>query len=446
MSTRRNFDGKSDKKNKTNDEKSSFGKRNNTSSAGRRDDKPRGKFDDKKRYNDGEKSFDRNDRGEKKFDGKRSFNDRNNSDRKPFDRDRKPYKSDRREDFNREEGKPYNNDRKSFDKDKKPYNNDRKESGFNKEGRKPYNRENKPFDRDRKPFDRDRKPYSSDRKESGNGKSFERSKKDDFRPRSSEPYKDFRNGRPKPKNDEFSLNKSEREGIRLNKYIANSGICSRREADELIKTGVVTVNNKVITEMGYKVLPGDIVHYGGDKLSSEKPVYLLLNKPKNHITTTNDPGNRKTVMHLIDGACKERIYPVGRLDRNTLGVLLFTNDGEMAKKLLHPKHKVKKIYHVTLDKSVKMGDLKKLIDGLELEDGFAKADVAAYIEGSKSKKEVGIEIHIGKNRIVRRMFQSLGYEVVKLDRVYFAGLTKKNLTRGQWRFLDKKEIDMLHMI
>lgn len=234
--------------------------------------------------------------------------------------------------------------------------------------------------------------------------------------------------------------------IRLNKYIANAGICSRREADELIKAGAVSVNGKIITEMGYKVKPGDVVNYGGQTIRQERKVYILLNKPKDYITTVDDPQKRKTVLDLIKGACKERVYPVGRLDRNTTGLLLLTNDGDLAKKLTHPSSGVKKIYHVVTDKSVSKQDLIKLTEGLRLEDGFVKADNADYVETANSKKEIGIELHSGKNRIVRRMMEHLGYKVVKLDRVVFAGLTKKDLPRGRWRFLTEKEIGMLKML
>jgi 23S rRNA pseudouridine2605 synthase len=234
--------------------------------------------------------------------------------------------------------------------------------------------------------------------------------------------------------------------IRLNKYVANSGICSRREADTHISAGLVSVNGKTITEMGYKVGPEDAVRYNGELLKREKPVYLLLNKPKDYITTLDDPENRKTVMELIKHACRERVYPVGRLDRNTTGLLLFTNDGEMAKKLTHPKHGVKKIYHVETNEPVKKTDINKILEGIDLEDGFVKADEVSYVGEGNNKNEVGIVLHSGQNRVVRRIFESLGYEVVKLDRVYFGGLTKKDLPRGKWRLLNTKEINMLKMI
>lgn len=234
--------------------------------------------------------------------------------------------------------------------------------------------------------------------------------------------------------------------IRLNKYIANSGICSRREADQLIISGAISINGNIVTELGTKVNPGDIVQYGGETLVNEKKRYVLLNKPKGYITTTDDPQERRTVMALVKDACKERIYPVGRLDRNTTGLLLFTNDGELAKKLTHPKHGAQKIYHVELDKPLTKADMEAIANGIELEDGIAQVDEIAYVELSKTKKEIGIEIHSGKNRIIRRIFEKLGYEVVKLDRVMFAGLTKKNISRGMWRFLDEKEIAALKML
>lgn len=234
--------------------------------------------------------------------------------------------------------------------------------------------------------------------------------------------------------------------IRLNKYLADAGICSRREADDLIKAGVVSVNGRIVSEVGTKVKPEDKVVYGGQTLNREKPRYILLNKPKGYITTSDDPYERKTVMELVKGACDERIYPVGRLDRNTLGLLLFTNDGELAKKLMHPRHGVKKLYHVELDKPLTKNDLLKIGAGVELEDGIADVDKISWVNTDDSKKEVGIEIHSGKNRIVRRIFESLGYKVIKLDRVTFAGLTKLNLPRGRWRHLSPKEIGMLKSI
>ena len=234
------------------------------------------------------------------------------------------------------------------------------------------------------------------------------------------------------------------EPIRLNKFLANAGVCSRREADEFIQAGVVTVNGEVVTELGTKVMRTDIVKFHDDPVSLEKKVYVLLNKPKDYVTTSDDPQQRKTVMDLVKNACPERIYPVGRLDRNTTGVLLLTNDGDLASKLTHPKYLKKKIYHVYLDRNVTAHDIQQIAEGITLEDGDIKADAIEYAD-PVDKKQVGIEIHSGKNRIVRRIFESFGYKVLKLDRVQFAGLTKKNLRRGDWRYLTEEEVDRLRM-
>ena len=234
------------------------------------------------------------------------------------------------------------------------------------------------------------------------------------------------------------------EPIRLNKFLANAGVCSRREADEFIQAGVVTVNGEVVTELGTKVMRTDVVKFHDDPVLLEKKVYVLLNKPKDYVTTSDDPQQRKTVMDLVKNACPERIYPVGRLDRNTTGVLLLTNDGDMASKLTHPKFLKKKIYHVYLDRNVTAHDLQQIAEGITLDDGEIKADAIEYAD-PVDKKQVGIEIHSGKNRIVRRIFESFGYKVLKLDRVQFAGLTKKNLRRGDWRYLTEEEVDRLRM-
>ena len=232
--------------------------------------------------------------------------------------------------------------------------------------------------------------------------------------------------------------------IRLNKFLANAGVCSRREADEFIQAGVIKVNGEIVTELGTKVQRTDQVHFHDQLITLEKKVYVLLNKPKDYVTTSDDPQARKTVMDLVKNCCRERIYPVGRLDRNTTGVLLFTNDGELASKLTHPKYMKKKIYHVFLDRNCTAADLQKIADGVTLEDGPIHADAISFASET-DKKQVGIEIHSGKNRIVRRIFESLGYRVLKLDRVVFAGLTKKGLKRGDWRFLTEQEVAMLHM-
>lgn len=232
--------------------------------------------------------------------------------------------------------------------------------------------------------------------------------------------------------------------MRLNRYVANAGLCSRREADTFIATGCVTVNGKIVSEMGYQVLPGQVVSFNGKIISAEKKVYVLLNKPKGYVTTLDDPHADKTVMELVANACHERIYPVGRLDKNTTGLLLFTNDGDLTKLLTHPKYNRKKIYHVFLDQKVTRNHLQEIIDGVTLEDGFVAADSVSYVT-EDDKKQVGIEIHSGKNKIVRRIFEHLGYKVEKLDRVYFCGLTKKDLPRGRWRFLTDEEVNLLKM-
>ena len=234
------------------------------------------------------------------------------------------------------------------------------------------------------------------------------------------------------------------EPVRLNKFLANAGICSRREADEFIAAGVVSVNGEVVTELGTKIKRTDEVKFHDQPVSVERKVYVLLNKPKDCVTTSDDPQDRKTVMHCVKDACKERIYPVGRLDRNTTGVLLLTNDGDLASKLTHPKFLKKKIYHVYCDKNVTKADLDQIAAGITLEDGEIHADAISYASET-DKKQVGIEIHSGKNRIVRRIFESLGYKVIKLDRVYFAGLTKKGLKRGDWRYLTEQEVNFLRM-
>lgn len=233
---------------------------------------------------------------------------------------------------------------------------------------------------------------------------------------------------------------------RLNKYIANAGICSRRDADKLIEAGAVSVNGEVVTTLGYKVKEGDIVAYGGEILRSETKRYFLLNKPKGYITTVDDPQERNTVMQLMVGCCRERIYPVGRLDKNTTGLLLFTNDGDLAKKLTHPSSKVYKIYQVECDKNVSREDMRQMLEGIELEDGFISVDDVQYQGDGKDRHVVGVALHSGKNRIVRRIFEHFGYEVKKLDRTVFAGLTKKDLPRGRSRELTQQEINYLKMI
>lgn len=233
---------------------------------------------------------------------------------------------------------------------------------------------------------------------------------------------------------------------RLNKYIADAGICSRREADKLIESGKILLNGKVVMQLGIKINPGDEVKYDGKILRGEKLRYLLLNKPKGFIATSDDPQNRRTVMNLVEKACTERIYSVGRLDRNTTGLLLFTNDGELTTRLTHPKHGVRKLYHVVLDKPLLKNDMLRIIEGIELEDGIISPDKINWVTDENDKRHIGIELHSGKNRIVRRIFEHLGYNIVRLDRVIFASLSKKDLPRGRWRFLEEKEVNILKMI
>ncbi|MFA5713086.1 MAG: pseudouridine synthase [Bacteroidales bacterium] len=233
------------------------------------------------------------------------------------------------------------------------------------------------------------------------------------------------------------------EEIRLNRFIANSGICSRREADKYIEAGLITVNGKVVTQMGAKVFPNDKVRYNGELLKGERDVYILMNKPKDFVTTLSDPYADKNVIDLIEGKCKERVFPVGRLDKKSTGVLLLTNDGELCNKLTHPSNNHRKIYSVTLDKELTQLNFNQILDGITLEDGFIKADALSFVDGERSV--IGIEIHSGRNRIVRRIFEHFGHRVKHLDRVYFAGLTKRDLRRGSWRYLTDKEISMLKM-
>jgi 23S rRNA pseudouridine2605 synthase len=368
----------------------------------------------------------------------------------------------RREDPSKGSERPYNEgdkDDRGFKKENRPYKAGTRPAGrrAREEGeRRPRTtsasqrdeiRKDRTFDRQERPFKSGTRPSgknygyeegSSEKRRSGGNRSYGRGSSDRDKDKR---YGEKRNFRDQEKS--YSTQKSD-DKVRLNKYIANSGICSRREADDLIAAGVISVNGAIVTEMGYKISPGDVVKYNDKAIRSERLVYVLLNKPKDFITTTDDPQNRRTVMNLIQGAGRERIYPVGRLDRATTGVLLFTNDGELTKKLTHPSHEIKKIYQVDLDRALKSSDLDKVKTGIELEDGLAHVDEIFY--SGDSKKTVGVELHSGKNRIVRRIFEELDYRVVKLDRVYFAGLTKKDLPRGRWRFLTEVEIANLKML
>ena len=325
---------------------------------------------------------------------------------------------------------------------------------------RPYNREGGSYDRPQRPsYNREGgdRPYRP-RFNNGEGGGYRSNNGGGgYRPR----YNNDRQGgyRPRPRtgdydpNAKYSVKKQieykeqfvdPNEPIRLNKFLANAGVCSRREADEFITAGVVSVNGEVVTELGTKIKRSDVVKFHDEPVSIERKVYVLLNKPKDTVTTSDDPQERRTVMDLVKGACNERIYPVGRLDRNTTGVLLLTNDGDLASKLTHPKFLKKKIYHVHLDKNLTKADMEQIAAGIQLEDGEIHADAISYTDDFK-KDQVGIEIHSGKNRIVRRIFESLGYKVVKLDRVFFAGLTKKGLRRGDWRYLSEAEVNYLRM-
>lgn len=398
-----------------------------------RDERPRRDFsqsgEDRPRrdYNSSSQDRPKRDYGQSRDERPRRDFDNSSEDRPKISIDRKGGGEDRpRRDFSqsREERprRDYNSDsRGGNDRPRRDYNSDSR--GGSDRPRRDYDNSSRRDDRPKRDFDR-----------SGGGSRPRARKDDDFFQMSGSSH-----GKP-----EVHLGK---DGlIRLNKYISNSGICSRREADELIKAGTVTVNGEVVTEMGYKVTIEDVVTYGGEKLVNERKKYLLLNKPKGFITTLDDPQDRKTVLSLISGACKERLYPVGRLDRNTTGLLLFTNDGEITKKLTHPSFGARKIYHVELDKALTHADMQQIMDGVELEDGRIEADDIQYVGGGDDKKIIGIELHSGKNRIVRRIFASLGYEVFKLDRVSFAGLTKKNLPRGNYRFLTEQEVSFLKML
>ena len=390
-----------------------------------RRERPNRRFDDEERKPRGtrERNFEDNERRNTRPSRERNFEDR----------ERKPARS-RRDDDRR-----ISSSRRNFEE------NDRKE--------RPSHRRFEDDDRKERPSRRHFE--DDDRRERPSRRRFENEESNEAKPRrrktgmESEIVREIvrkrretgRVSERKPKVLALSWNE-DRGLIRLNKYIANSGICSRREADDLILAGTVTVNGEIVTELGAKVNPTDEVRYEDKILQREKPIYILLNKPKDYITTTEDDRGRDNVMLLIEGACQQRVYPVGRLDRNTTGLLLFTNDGEMTKKLTHPRFGIKKIYQVELDKDLKMEDFQTLKDGIELDDGFMQPDELEYVDG---KNIFGITLHSGKNRIVRRLFGHLGYEVEKLDRVYYAGLTKKNLPRGEWRILQQQEVNMLKM-
>lgn len=363
--------------------------------------------------------------------------------------------------YNREGGdRPYrprfNNNSEGGDRSQRPYN--REGGSYGDRPYRPRFNSGEGGDRPQRPYNREGgdRPYRP-RFNSGEGGGYRSNNGGGYRPR----FNNDRQGgyRPRPRtgdydpNAKYSIKKQieykeqfvdPNEPIRLNKFLANAGVCSRREADEFITAGVVSVNGEVVTELGTKIKRSDVVKFHDEPVSIERKVYVLLNKPKDTVTTSDDPQERRTVMDLVKGACNERIYPVGRLDRNTTGVLLLTNDGDLASKLTHPKFLKKKIYHVHLDKNLTKADMDQIAAGIQLEDGEIHADAISYTDDFK-KDQVGIEIHSGKNRIVRRIFESLGYKVVKLDRVFFAGLTKKGLRRGDWRYLSEAEVNYLRM-
>ena len=427
----------------------------------------------------------------RRTEGRREYGSRNGSDRRASG-ERKPYGERRSYGSGNNERRPYGNggERRQYGEgrsERRTYgNNERRSYGegrshssegrsYNSEGRS-YNSDRKPsFGRgDRKPSfsaegrsrsNEGRRPYgSNDRRQSGNGerRTFNRGEGKGFGAKKSFYKKDFNYFRDEEESgidkmisrknhndierfsDNDMVNIPVKEEVRLNKYIANSGVCSRREADNFILAGVVTVNGEVVTELGTKVnIYTDDIRFNGERLKGEAKVYIVMNKPKGYVTTASDPHADKTVMDLLKG-CPSRVFPVGRLDKNTTGVLMFTNDGEIAEKLTHPSYDKKKIYQVSLDSKLRGEDYDKILSGIELSDGMIAADELEYIEEDDHRK-IGIEIHSGKNRIVRRIFESLGYEVKALDRVYFAGLTKKGIKRGDWRYLSEGEVNLLKM-
>lgn len=410
------------------------------------------------------------DRPQRPYGGERSYRPRFNPNAEGGDRPQRSYNSDRpyRPRYNAEGGehmqRSYGNS--TGDRPYRPrYNNENGDRPYrpryNAEGgdrpQRPYNNDRpyRPrFNPNVEGDDRPQRPYGNPtgdrpyrpRFNSGSGRSGGYGNKDSYsRPiRRSADYDPNAKYSKKKQMEYKEQFVDPNESIRLNKFLANAGVCSRREADEFITAGVVSVNGEVVTELGTKIKRGDEVKFHDQLVNIERKVYVLLNKPKDTVTTSDDPQARRTVMDLVKGACDERIYPVGRLDRNTTGVLLLTNDGDLASKLTHPKYLKKKIYHVHLDKNLTKADMEQIASGIQLDDGEIHADAISYTDEQK-KNDIGIEIHSGKNRIVRRIFESLGYKVVKLDRVFFAGLTKKGLRRGEWRYLSEPEVNFLRM-
>ena len=416
-------------------------------------DRPRRSFgenSERRSYGEGSKSFG----GERKSFGsdrpRRSFGE--NSERRNFGEGSRSFGGER---------KSFGGERKSFgsDRPRRSFGENSERRSFGGE-RRSFDGERRSFDGERRSFDGERRPFNGDRKPfgrkpaAGRGgfnsgkKSFTKKDFNYFRNEEESGINKMIERRPQLNADLYSdndmVNIPIKEEVRLNKYIANSGICSRREADNFILAGVVTVNGEVVTELGTKInINTDDVRFNGERLKGEAKVYIVMNKPKGYVTTASDPHADKTVMDLLKN-CPARVFPVGRLDKNTTGVLMFTNDGEIAEKLTHPSYDKKKIYQVSLDNKLKREDFEQIISGVELNDGVIAADELEYIEEDDHRK-LGIEIHSGKNRIVRRIFESLGYEVKALDRVYFAGLTKKGLKRGEWRYLTEGEINLLKM-
>lgn len=402
-----------------------------------------------------------------RFDSERS-SDKPRKSRYNSDEDRDGNKSYRprtgkTNDFNyRSEGSGYSSGTNRSESKEKRFDNNRysdrprrsSDSERNSTSRGRFSKNDRPDDRRDRNSSKPRFERSDDRFEkrdrfSSKPKRYEESDNaTGYRPRTfQKKYTDEFTGEPKPRKEILLPEKSESRAdglIRLNKYISNSGLCSRREADEHIKNGQITVNGEVVTQLGTRVSPNDEIRFKGKELESERKVYILMNKPKDYVTTVDDPHAKQTVMDLLEGACQERVYPVGRLDRNSTGVLLLTNDGELTKKLTHPSYLKKKVYYVGLDKKVSFEDIEKIRNGIEVDGEILSVDSIDYTEDSDGT-EVGVEIHTGQNRVVRRIFESLFYRVVKLDRVYFAGLTKKSLPRGKWRFLTQKEVYMLKM-
>ena len=413
------------------------------------DDRPRRRFDDddrpRRRFDDDERPrrrFDDDDRPRRRFDDDKPRERRFRDDDRPrrrFDDDDRP-RSRRFDDDKPRERRFHDDDRprRRFDDDDRPR---RRFDDDKPRGERRFRDDDRPrrrFEDD----DRPRRRFDDDRPRGD--RRFDDRPRDRRRSDEEEPRRG-RKGYVREKDPMYDRPKATGE-IRLNKYLADCGICSRREADDLIKAGCVMVNDEVITTMGYKVKTEDKVVYGGQTLNREKLRYILLNKPKGYITTSDDPYERDTVMELIKNACPERVYPVGRLDKQTTGLLLFTNDGDLAKKLTHPSSEVPKLYHVILDKPLTKNDMLRISEGIELDDGPIAADSIAYDQDDDSKKSIGIELHSGRNRIVRRIFEHLGYEVTKLDRVMFAGLDKYKLPRGEWRFLTDLEVVNLKKI